>query len=121
MLLLKNICNNRKYSNKERRKEVVEPLTNYNVLVLDQRFRQNSSVSFINTNTTRNGSFRDANVSALLFDLSTKANSYNLYGDFKYSSINAIEDYNGFKTSLNFAKTSGKYRYSSRKIYLQRL
>jgi hypothetical protein len=25
---------------KERRKEVVEPLTNYNVLVLDQRFRQ---------------------------------------------------------------------------------
>jgi hypothetical protein len=89
---------------KERRKEVVEPLTNYNVLVLDQRFRQNSSVSFINTNTTRNGSFRDANVSALLFDLSTKANSYNLYGDFKYSSINAIEDYNGFKTSLNFQK-----------------
>jgi hypothetical protein len=43
------------------------------------------------------GDFRDANVSALLFDLSTKANSYNLYGDFKYSSINAIEDYNGFK------------------------
>jgi hypothetical protein len=36
-------------------KEVVEPLTNYNVLVLDQRFRQNSSVSFVNTNTTRNG------------------------------------------------------------------
>jgi hypothetical protein len=37
------------------KQEVVEPLTNYNVLVLDQRFRQNSSVSFINTNTTRNG------------------------------------------------------------------
>jgi hypothetical protein len=32
-----------------------------------------------------------------LLDLNTKANSYNLYGDFKYSSINAIEDYNGFK------------------------
>jgi hypothetical protein len=58
----------------KRRKEVIEPLTNYNVLVLDQRFNQNSSVSFVNTNTTRNGSFRDANVS-LLFDLSTKANS----------------------------------------------
>jgi hypothetical protein len=105
---------------KEKRKEVVEPLTNYNVLVLDQRFRQNSSVSFVNTNTTRNGSFRDANVSALLFDLSTKANSYNLYGDFKYSSINAIEDYNGFKTSLNFAKTSGKYRYSLSGRYTSR-
>ena len=93
------------------RKEVVEPLTNYNVLVLDQRFRQNSSVTFVNTNTIRNGDFRDANVSALLFDLNTKANTYKLSGDFKYSSINEIEDYNGFKTALNFAKTRGKYRY----------
>jgi chaperonin GroEL (HSP60 family) len=39
------------------RKEVIEPISNYNVLVLDQRFRQNSSVSFVNTNVTRNGSF----------------------------------------------------------------
>ena len=93
------------------RKEVVEPLTNYNVLVFDQRFNQNSSVSFVNTNTTRNGDFRDANVSALLFDLNTKANTYTLFGDFKYSSINTLEDYDGFKTALNFAKTSGKYRY----------
>lgn len=96
---------------KETRREVIEPLTNYNVLVFDQRFNQNSSVSFVNTNTTRNGGFRDANVSAALFDLSTKANSYNLYGDLKYSTVNDIEDYDGIKTSLNFAKTSGKYRY----------
>lgn len=94
------------------RKEVIEPLANYNVLVLDQRFRQNSSVSFVNTNVSRNGSFRDANVSALVFDLSTKANTYNLYGDFKYSAVNDFQNYNGYKTSLNFAKTSGRYRYT---------
>lgn len=94
------------------RKEVIEPLSNYNVIVLDQRFRQNSSVSFVNTNVTRNGSFRDANVSALVFDLSTKANTYNLYGDLKYSTIKDFQDYNGYKTSLNFAKTSGRYRYT---------
>ncbi|WP_291104538.1 MULTISPECIES: DUF5916 domain-containing protein [unclassified Flavobacterium] len=93
------------------RKEVIEPLTNYNVLVFDQRFNQNSSVSFVNTNTTRNGGFRDANASALLFNLNTKANTYNLYGDFKYSDVNGVENYNGYKTSLNFAKTSGRYRY----------
>ncbi|MFE3866897.1 DUF5916 domain-containing protein [Flavobacterium sp. LS2P90] len=104
----------------ENRKEVIEPLTNYNMLVLDQRFNQNSSVSFVNANTTRNGNFRDANVSALLFDLNTKANMYNLYGDFKYSSINTTEDYTGFKTSLNFAKTSGKYRYYLSGKYLSR-
>ncbi|MFM9825225.1 DUF5916 domain-containing protein [Flavobacterium sp.] len=95
----------------ETRKAVIEPLTNYNIIVLDQRFNQNSSVSLINTNTSRNGSYRDANVSALLFDLNTKANTYNLYGDFKYSTINDINDYNGYKAALNFAKTSGKYRY----------
>ncbi|MFV8341670.1 DUF5916 domain-containing protein [Flavobacterium sp. XS2P39] len=104
----------------ETRKEVIEPLTNYNILVFDQRFNQNSSVSFVNTNTTRNGGFRDANVSALLFDLSTKENTYNLYGDFKYSSINTIEDYDGFKTSLNFEKTSGKYRYLLSGKYLSK-
>jgi hypothetical protein len=104
----------------ETRKEVIEPLTNYNMLVLDQRFNQNSSVSFVNANTTRNGSFRDANVSALVFDLNTKANTYSLFGDFKYSTINTTEDYTGFKTSLNFAKTSGKYRYYLSGKYLSR-
>lgn len=100
------------------RKEAIEPLVIYNVLVFDQRFNQNSSVSFVNTNTARNGDFRDANVSALLFDLNTKANTYNLFGDVKYSSINTVEDYDGFKTALSFAKTSGKYRYLISAKYL---
>jgi len=96
----------------EIRKEVVEPLANFNVLVLDQRFRKNSSLSFINTNVTRNGSFRDANVSALVWDLNTKKNTYNLSGNFKYSYINDIEDKKGTATSLNLGETSGQYRYS---------
>ncbi|WP_317045859.1 DUF5916 domain-containing protein [Flavobacterium pallidum] len=96
----------------EKREGIVEPLTNYNVLVLDQRFNQNSSVTLVNTNTFREGSYRDANVAGLLFDLNTKENSYNLSGDFKYSSITSDGNYDGFKTSLNFEKTSGKYRYT---------
>lgn len=102
------------------RKEVINPLTNYNILVLDQRFRQNSSVSFINTNTTRIGNFRDANVAGLIFNLNTKANSYNLSGDFKYSKIYDTENYDGFKTYLTFAKTSGKYRYILTGKYLSK-
>jgi hypothetical protein len=96
---------------KEIRKEVIEPLTNYNMIVLDQRFNQNSSVSFVNANTTRNGNFRDANASALVYDLNTKDNTYNLYGDFKFTHVNTLKDYNGIKTVLNFEKTSGRYRY----------
>jgi hypothetical protein len=70
----------------------VEPLSNYNVLVLDQRFRKNSAVSLINTNVTRNGSFRDGNVSALVWDLNTIKNTYNLSGNFKYSYVNDVMD-----------------------------
>lgn len=98
--------------NQETRREVVEPLANYNVLVLDQRFHKNSSISFVNTNVTRNGNFRDGNVSALVWDLNTKKNTYNLSGDFKYSYVNDLEDKKGIATTLNFAETSGKYRYS---------
>lgn len=96
----------------ETRKEVIEPFTNYNVFVLDQRFNQNSSFSFTNANTRRKGDFRDANVSALVFDFKTKKNTYNLFGDFKYSTVNNYNnDYNGYKSSLIFAKIRGKYRY----------
>ena len=102
----------RNNDNQSIRSEIVEPLTNYNVLVLDQRFRQNSSVSFVNTNVTRNGSFRDANVSALVWDLNTKKNTYNLSGDFKYSYVNDITAKKGIYSSLNIGETSGQYRYS---------
>lgn len=94
------------------RRETVSPLTNYNVTVLDQRFNQNSSVTFINTNVTRNGGFRDANVTGLLFDLNTTKNTYNLSGDVKMSSIYDSKNKSGLNTSLFFAETSGKVRFS---------
>lgn len=95
----------------ETRKELLEPLANFNVLVLDQRFRKNSSVSFVNTNVTRDGSFRDGNVTALVWDLNTKKNTYNLSGDFKYSHVNEGTTKTGINSQLNFAETSGKFRY----------
>jgi hypothetical protein len=94
------------------RRVVAEPLTNYNVLILDQRFRKNSSVTLINTNVTRNGHYRDANVTALAWDLRTKANTYSLSGNVKYSLINDTEDKNGVFSTIRFAETSGNYRYS---------
>ena len=105
------------------RNETLQPLANYNVMVLDQRFRKNSTVSLINTNVTRNGSYRDANVTAGVFDLNTKQNTYNLKGDFKYSYINddfLLEDRKGINTSLLFAETSGKYRYKFSGQYISK-
>jgi hypothetical protein len=94
------------------RTEVIEPLANFNVLVLDQRFRQTSSIAFVNTNVIRNGGFRDANVSALVWDLNTKKSTYNLQGNLRYSHVNDTEIENGTSTKIEFNKTSGKYRYS---------
>ena len=98
----------------------IAPLTNYNVMVFDQRFNQNSSITFINTNVTRNGSFRDANVTGLLFDLNNKTNKYNLSGGLKSSSINDVENKNGYNASLYFAETNGKFRYSLGSEYMSK-
>jgi Domain of unknown function (DUF5916)/Carbohydrate family 9 binding domain-like len=95
----------------ETRREIVEPLTNYNLLVLDQRFRKNSSVSFINLMTLRNGTYKDANVSALVFDLKSKANAFQLLGDFKFSYVDEISSVKrGVKTGIEFNKISGEWR-----------
>ena len=52
------------------------PLTNYNVFVLDQNLRNNSSVTLTNTNVWRSGKTYDANVTALATQLNTKGNDY---------------------------------------------
>ena len=103
------------------RSEKIESFANYNILVLDQRFRKNSSVSLINTNVTRNGDFRDANVSALLFDLNTKKNTYNLSGNYKYSVVNdrgTANDVEGFSYNLYAAETAGKFKYGAGVTYI---
>jgi hypothetical protein len=93
------------------RLQTIAPLTNYNVFVLDQRFNTNSSISLVNTNVARDGSFRDANVSALVWDLNTKSNSFQALGNFEYSTINDTEDKNGIRSFAEFNKTKGKIRF----------
>jgi hypothetical protein len=44
----------------------------------------------------------DANVSALVWDLNTKKNTYNLAGDFKYSFIN--DKQKGISSQLNLQR-----------------
>lgn len=65
---------------KERRKVETNPLTNYNVLVFDQVLRNNSFVTLTNTNVSRDGNARDANVSQLDFQLADKKNQYAIRG-----------------------------------------
>ena len=49
----------------ETREELIEPLSNYNVLVLDQVLKNNSYITFTNTNVSKQGATRNANVEKL--------------------------------------------------------
>lgn len=95
------------------RDQVVEPISNYNILVLDQQFNQNSSISLVNTNVTRDGHFRDANVTALIADITNKRNTYNVYGQAKMSHVNRLDETtSGYSTFAFVSKIHGNYRYS---------
>ncbi|WP_245583370.1 DUF5916 domain-containing protein [Salinimicrobium terrae] len=94
------------------REFVTAPLANYNIFVLDQQFDQKSSVSIINTNVTREGHFRDGNVTGFLFDVYNKASSFNFSGEAKMSRINYTDrNKTGFASEFGFARTKGKFRY----------
>ena len=64
-----------------------EPLSNYNIIVIDKAFKGRSSVTFTNTSVIRSGSARDANVSALDWALYNKKNRYALSGNARYNQI----------------------------------
>ena len=58
------------------REIIISPLSNYNVLVLDQNLKNNGYITFTNTNVLRSGDFYDANVSGLNTKFNTKNNDY---------------------------------------------
>jgi uncharacterized protein DUF5916 len=100
----------------ETRKEITEPIANYNVMVIDQEFNKNSSVTFVNTNVSRSGDFRSANASAFLFNLANKANSKSAEGYIKWNnSKDPIEgQVTGYSTGLSYDKTKGNFRFGLR-------
>lgn len=101
---------------KDRRKVVVDPLTNYSVIVLDQTLKNNSSISLVNTNVWRSGSDYDANVTAGLFSINDKKNMWNVSGKVATSNlIGALPNgkyKSGYSHSFNFGKTSGRFNFN---------
>ena len=91
---------------------LTEPLTNYNIIVLDQALKNRSSVSFTNTNVLRKGNSRNANVSSLDLSLFDKKNNYNFSLSGRYSTIWGKQgNKNGFTTGAGFGKVSGILQY----------
>lgn len=92
---------------------LTEPLTNYNIIVLDQALKNRSSITFTNTNVLREGENPDANVSALDLVFYNKSNTYKFALHPRYSMIfDTSNGYNGYMNTIEFAKVSGKLQFS---------
>jgi hypothetical protein len=100
---------------KNERKVSNYPLTNYNMIVVDKTLKNNSSVSFVNTNVLRNGSQYDANVSKGLFEFNDKKNTWNFGGSVGLSSLLGAEkdksNTNGYIQEFHFGKISGAFNF----------
>lgn len=97
------------------RKVMTQPLTNYNVLVLDQALKNNSYISLINTNVTREGRAYDANVTGTEFKFANRKNTYMFNGNAAltqlYNPDSAKPDL-GYIYYLNAGKISGQFQYN---------
>ena len=89
------------------------PLTNYNVFVLDQNLKNNSSVTLLNTNVMHMGKTYDANVTAASFNLYSKGQKMQVYGRGVASQLYFDDSTDiGHLANFGFGKPSGKFTWS---------
>jgi len=100
-------------SGESSREELLQPLTNYNLFVLDQTFNNNSSLTFTNTNVNRfEKNYKKSNVSSLLVKAVDKKNQYELGSKINISQVaENTEKQIGFNSSLSFRKIDGRFRF----------
>jgi len=102
------------------RKILTEPLTNYNIMVLDQILKNNSKIYFVNTDVLRAKNYDDANVSLFGLTLYDKKNMFQFAGSAAMSlkihkpdsAGGKISNTMGFKSDLSFGKVSGNFQFS---------
>lgn len=98
------------------RKHLTEPLTNFNILVLDQNLKNNSSVYLINTNAFRTRGADDANVTGAGFELSGKKGTYTASVDASVSVLHderADELTTGYLYEAGIDKSTGNFKFSA--------
>ncbi len=92
-------------------------LSNYNILVLDQNLRNNSSFTFTNANTLRDGLSRDANVAAATLSLNNKTTNYQFRATGRHSYVNDLQVPDsmrqGYYYNVNYGKKRGKFQFDA--------
>ena len=99
----------------KQRSLLTSPLTNYNVVVLDQALKNNSYISVINTNVSRRDTTHNANCSAVLFRFADKQNAYGVDGSLDVSQLfYTATPQLGYRYLLEGGKTRGNYTWALR-------
>lgn len=96
------------------------PLVNYNIVSFDQNLKNNSSIYFINLNTSRGEDFVDANVSAAGLNLVSNNSMFSLSGNFIISKrdTNLAQSFlksrpnDGYSYFFSVAKIKGNFKLS---------
>ena len=104
-----------------KRNIVTEPMSNYNIFILDQNLPHNSDIFLVNTNVMRAGSARDANVTAAQARYEMKNHLFRFTGFYSQSRIfthildeqnNEIKDTKvGHQYSFFIDKVKGAWNY----------
>ena len=99
--------------NGETQRAIVNPFTNYNVVVAEQALKNNSRIGLINTNVLRIGESTDANVTALSWNLRNNKQSFDFIGSYglsqRFSSDIPVDL--GYKLNFDTGKISGAWTY----------
>jgi hypothetical protein len=99
------------------RKFTTQNFTNYNVTAFQQSLKNNSYISFINTNMLIPKSDFSANVSGADFKFAEKSKTYALFGTAAYSRNTYTNDSvnDGYFYELSFRKIQGNFKFEAQR------
>ena len=101
-----------KNSNEKIRKQLIAPLTNYNVLLLSKQVLNDySTISIANTNVNRGKDFDNANNTALIFDLFDSNRKYNFKAAVYQSNSKSFSKTKGFRGGIDINEITGNFRF----------
>lgn len=101
-----------KNNNEEIRKQLIAPLTNYNVLLLSKQVLNDySTISIANTNVNRGKDFDNANNTALIFDLFDSNRKYNFKAAVYQSNSKSFSNTKGFRGGIDINEITGNFRF----------
>lgn len=113
-----NVDGGRDYSEYKKVEVMVDPLTNYNVFVIDQNLKNNSNIALINTNVSRTDGYENVNFTGTEFTLYDKTNTYRIggFGAIGYSAPkhglgSTVKNDKGFRYTVSLGKVSGNWQF----------